>query len=62
MDSCPEIKERLTDSEIHRVKREAIDLADSHKEKGKSEVYDEMADRERVSTRKSWYFKVPWKD
>jgi len=53
--------ERLTDAEISRIKREGIDRADDAKQPGKSRLYDEMIDRDRVSTRKSFFFKIPWK-
>jgi hypothetical protein len=59
MNDCPELKEKLTDSEISRNKREAIEFADSRKEKGCSATLDEMHDRQRTSTRKSFYFKMP---
>ena len=57
---CPELKERLTDSEISRIKREQVDFADSRKEAGCSQVVDEARDRQRTSSRFSVYIKRPW--
>ena len=60
MNDCPEIKERLSDSEIQRIKRESIDRADATKEKGNSRLVDESVDRQRALTRKTYFVTVPW--
>jgi len=52
--------ERLSDREIQIIKKDGIARADDAKQFGKSALYEELIDRDRVSTRKSFYFRRPW--